>query len=100
MHYFPCSILELPNKTTLFATLVALVNRSHHKFGARILATIRTLFLSAMHSMDMIRIKILLRFFNELMNAYVITADDVMTVYEFIIDEVQPQIPLVYRQRF
>ncbi len=80
-------MLDLPTKTTLFATLVALVNKDHASFGEKIVQQVSTLFIKAVNTVDIMRVKILLRFLNELAYSSVIAVQDVMLIHETIVEQ-------------
>ena len=72
IHIFLCSVTELPAKAPVYGTLFGLLNVTSHELVGKLMYEVNDLLKQGVAESDWFRLKQLLRFYGELVNANVI----------------------------
>jgi nuclear cap-binding protein subunit 1 len=83
---FKC-VLALPTKTSIYATLVSLLNVSNPEIGEEILARINDEITVSLKRNESYNLKYLTRFLCELANAHVVEVESVFDLFELYLSE-------------
>jgi nuclear cap-binding protein subunit 1 len=83
---FKC-VLALPTKTSIYATLVSLLNVSNPEIGEEILARINDEITVALKRNETYNLKYLTRFLCELANAHVVEVESIFDLFELYLSE-------------
>jgi hypothetical protein len=83
------SILRIPTKIAIYATVIALLNVKNSQFVNFLLSRAVDAFKDSISDCDWKKCKLLLRLFNQLVTVGVLKAHNVLNVYQPILDEIR-----------
>eukprot|EP01105_Mastigella_eilhardi_P022254 TRINITY_DN5474_c0_g1_i1.p1 TRINITY_DN5474_c0_g1~~TRINITY_DN5474_c0_g1_i1.p1 ORF type:complete len:774 (-),score=227.45 TRINITY_DN5474_c0_g1_i1:37-2358(-) len=85
---FQC-VTSLPSKTPIYGTVVGLLNAINHDFGEKVAGELQNQLQQGFKQLEFNKLKLLLRFFAELVNANVILGSSLLQVLENILGAAQ-----------
>ncbi|RWS22514.1 nuclear cap-binding protein subunit 1-like protein [Leptotrombidium deliense] len=86
LEFFCECVVELPEKTCIYSTLVGLLNVKNYKFGGEIVELLVAHFKEYLKTCKWERARILVRFFGDLVNCHVISSGSLMSLFESLVD--------------
>ncbi|KAI9293656.1 ARM repeat-containing protein [Neoconidiobolus thromboides FSU 785] len=92
LNFLQTCILELPSKTSIYGCLIGFTLKRNEEVGKAIIEHFRNELQNRLNIGDWVNVKILLRFFGELVNGEAVTPDSFLNIYDLLSAKIENKI--------